>query len=743
NWLKSTFPALDPTDAAPLQSLDTIGETVESQGLTLGRAVRWPGDNNRVDWIFPILKRPNSCSLSETDCATTVALHIYRPEPGLNGEELFRLVNKINVQGPEESFITTPLLGTASQVASVDRPAAIAQLTLLETPYDDRPWLMLEGRQKFGTTPIRYGQIFAYNPRSATVSTVLSWTSPTQKAPYFKELDGAGPPEVIVDQTVGLEPKLQGYTFIDNQPPQLKEISLLTSVYPEPPTTSNYEKALQLARSGVWSHALQMMESAQETLGNGWTPAAEAQLNLIAAHAKVAHDQTERNWSSRRQQLLAYLIDGQWEPALADLEARPISYPRLLDQLKPDFNRLWRRVEAHLDIHPTDEAAQVWGALLVTARLDPAVATDWLKEQQRSRPAVSTEAVSARVVAARAAAAKDLTASAAASAAAASASSAQARFEGLLILAKGGPSILENLTLGETADAATPIAVAAPISARYQRLVGQAQVIADPGDGWQRFGAIGDIGSAGLGSAGPGSENGGDLPLGLVGDQVWYEVRLQMVGDNRGWLTMDSADTAGMGQNALPLLGLHRFAQLQVMAWQTDGQTLPTSLTVEGARLEGGQVVLLASGAEVPHFSQSGLPALTLSSNAVQWLGAGTPLPQFVQSQARWTTALSTLTNNGTTEAYYPYLTATPRDVTGDSVPELLLRLDPNELPPALADRFSSSSWPRTLILSATGSVIYSDFNQSQSVVALLPNAPATPVGLLIHDGPRYRLRQL
>ncbi len=684
NWLKSAFPSLGPTDASPVQTLEDIQEEVQARGLTLGTAVRWPVSNNRTDWIFPVLRRPNSCTLGEAQCATTVALRVYRPESGLNGESLYRLVNEINVQGPEEAFVTTPLLGTASQVASVDRPAAISKLTLFETPYDDRPWLMMEGRQKFGTTNIRYGQIFYYNPRSATVSTVLSWTSPADRAPYFVDLDGTGADEVVVDQTVGLEPKLQGYTFINNEPPQLKEISLLTSTYAEPPATSTYEKALQLGRSGVWSHALQMMKSARDTLGNDWTPAAEAQLNLIAAHAQVAHDQTERNWSSRRQQMLAYLIDGQWERALSDLENKPISYQRLLDQLKPDFNRLWRRVQAHLDIHPTDEAAQVWGALLVTARQNPEAAEDWLKEQTQPK-------------------------------------SSQERFEELLVLAKGGPSVLDDLALGDPTGE-TAIEVAAPIAARYPRFIGQVQQLAEPGDNWQRF---------------------GDSQPELIADQAWYQVRVQMVRDSRGWLSMNGADLAGMGQNALPLLGLQNFSQLQVTAWNAEAQSIPASITVQGARLEGSQVVLLASGADIPGFGGSGLPSLAMTTNAAQWLGLGTPLTQFVQSQATWGTPVSTLTSSGTTEAYYPYLKATAMDVTGDSIPELMLRLDPNELPPELAAQFSSSSWPRTLILSATGEQIYNDFSRSQSVVALLPNAPAKPIGLLIHDGPNYRLEQL
>ncbi|MEL7504746.1 MAG: hypothetical protein AAFN18_20015 [Cyanobacteria bacterium J06554_6] len=684
NWLKTTFPALGPTDAAPVQSLQAIRDELQGEGLTLGTAVRWPVDNDRTDWIFPVLKRPSSCGLGETACATTVALRIYRPETGPAGEDLFKLINTINVQGPEESFVTAPLLGTASQVASVDRPAAISQLTLFETPYSERSWLMLEGQQKFGTTNIRYGQIFSYNPRSARVTTVLSWTSPTHKAPYFKDLDGTGKPEVVVDQTVGLEPRLQGYTFIDNQPPQLREISLFTSVYAEPPATSVYEKSLQLARSGVWSHALQMMETARETLGQDWTPAAESQLNLIAAHAQVAHDQTERNWSSRRQQTLAYLIDGQWERALADLEEKPISYQRMLDQFKTDFSRLWRRVQAHLEIHPTDEAAQVWGALLVTARQNPEAAEDWLKEQRRSK-------------------------------------SAQERFDELLIMAKGGPSVLENLALGDETDPAADVELVANIPARYRRLLGEVQRVADPGPGWQRL---------------------GDAEPELIGDQAWYQVRIQMVGDERGWLPANSADLSGMGQNALPLLGLQTFSQLQLIAWNTDAQAAPTSVTVQGARLEGGQLVLLASGGAIANFDQSGIPALALSPNALQWLALGTPLPQFVQTQSSWNTALSSATS-GPLGPYYTYLKASTLDVTGDSIPELLLRLDPSELPADLAARFASSRWPRTIILAATGETLYNDFDRSQSVVSLLPNSPASPVSLLIHDGPGYRLQRL
>ncbi|MEM9164541.1 MAG: hypothetical protein AAGC54_15940, partial [Cyanobacteria bacterium P01_F01_bin.4] len=394
NWLTTVVPALGNPEKTPLRTMAEIKADLPT-GLTAGEPVLWkssktgsqpnrPADASAADWLVPIFQTQQRCrggaqALTPTGgCATIVELQVYRPQGGSHDETRFKLVNQIAVRGPQESFVTSPLIGTAAEVAGVVHAAALTTVKLLDHPLDpQQPWISLEGTRKVGTLRVRYGQLVHYAPRSGQLTPLLAWTSGAGKQPFFQALDEDGPDELMIDQTVGLEPRLQAYQVIANRPPQLKEISLRRTVFKDPPATSLYDKALQLANSGGWSHALPIMQSAKKALGDDWSPAAEAQLKLIGAHAQLTQAQADRTWSSQRQQLLADLIDGRWEAALKQTEASPATYAELLTLLKTHFPRLWPRVEAHLKAHPRDEAVQMWGAILLTARQTPDAGKDW------------------------------------------------------------------------------------------------------------------------------------------------------------------------------------------------------------------------------------------------------------------------------------------------------------------------------------------------------------------------------
>jgi hypothetical protein len=80
-------------------------------------------------------------------------------------------------------------------------------------------------------------------------------------------------------------------------------------------------------------------------------------------HGAITRQQAEQDWSTPTQHILALLIDGQWEPALARLEASPELLPTLLNRLGVDQGRLWNRISAAAALPDPPPAVYVWGGL--------------------------------------------------------------------------------------------------------------------------------------------------------------------------------------------------------------------------------------------------------------------------------------------------------------------------------------------------------------------------------------------
>ncbi|MEM9486125.1 MAG: hypothetical protein AAGA83_20810, partial [Cyanobacteria bacterium P01_F01_bin.116] len=345
NWLKTAFPGLVNSFEAAPQTTAEIHAEMRSQEIISGPAIAWPKVDEPKAWFYPILSKDNK---------SIQALWVYR----VRGDQLQR-VDQVSIRPMKESFITTPLVGTASQVASVDSDATLTSVKLMPSQSKAAPWLVLEGRRRYGNTVMRYGQILSYQPHSQRLHRLLNWSSPVAP-PQWQTGQPAGQ-QLVIDQTVGLRPSFLLYQLVPNNPPQLQEISLYRSVYDADLSTSLYDKALKLAQGNVWSHSLQMIQSAKNTLAQDWSPAAQAQLDLIELHSKHTKAQTEQNLSSQQQHILAYLIDGQWDNALTTLEAHPAIYDSTLKRLEREFDALWRGVTTHLQVHPNDQATQIWG----------------------------------------------------------------------------------------------------------------------------------------------------------------------------------------------------------------------------------------------------------------------------------------------------------------------------------------------------------------------------------------------
>ena len=126
---------------------------------------------------------------------------------------------------------------------------------------------------------------------------MVQWTSAAGQEPTWEDINGDGKPELIIDQTVGLEPQL---TVFEVKPRKFlpDPIQLEQVFFNQPAINSReYKDALILAKSGLWSAALQIIESVKSKEKN-WSSQAQMQLEIIRWHARITQTQANAAWSS-------------------------------------------------------------------------------------------------------------------------------------------------------------------------------------------------------------------------------------------------------------------------------------------------------------------------------------------------------------------------------------------------------------------------------------------------------------
>ncbi|MEM6253957.1 MAG: hypothetical protein AAF821_13645 [Cyanobacteria bacterium P01_D01_bin.156] len=667
NWLKQVFPSLTTSFEAPPQTIDEIQAELRSQNLTTASPLAWPNPTKPTAWFYPLLD----------DDQAIRELWVYR----VRGQQLQRM-DQVTIRPMRESFVTTPLVGTAAQVTSIDSDANVSSVSLIPGVSTTVPWLLLEGQRRYGNTVMRYGQILSYQTSAHRLHQVLKWSSPVeQPLQWYRDQTAS---LFVIDQTVGLRPNFLVHQLVPNDPPQLKELSVYRSAYDTELETSLYTKALQLAQGAVWSHSLQMMESAKVALAERWLPEAEFQLRLIRFHALQTKAQTEQTWSNQQQHIWTYLIDGQWEDALARLESHPEIYQSILNHLEKDFEPLWRQVTIHLQVHPKDSAAQIWGALLVTARQTSEAGADWLKERPHT----------------------------------------QKTLERLQAVGQSQISVADVLP-PQAPKATVAVEEVSAGTGRYLSLVGEATAVAAVGDGWLR------------------SQT---LPTPVPG-QTWYHIQIHQLQDPSGWQTPLRGTTAA--NFWAESLSLRR--QLQLFK----GNQPIGSLAIHGVKENGTQLTLLGIGPKV-----EGLPLLTTVGNDWQWMallpwrwlptpnlsttisssnGSDNVNHQEVAQSSSEALMLEALGNHlaltpEQTMQLFSHLLYASRDLVGDSAEEHLFSIG-NDVPQEL-----NLTSGKTLILSSTGDLLYSDVNQTQSLLGFTSKSPNQSAVLLIQDASRYQL---
>lgn len=412
-WLTRYFPQHGSRwGTEPPQSWAEITADLQAQGQKAGTLLALDtitADPNVTGlWLLPVLETRTPCT---ENCDIIVALRLYgEHRQTADGPELQPL-DAITIRAPIASTVMEPLsqagLGqlTSTQalplteLVSLERATEGAKKGATEGAKKETPertplpggWLTLTGDWRENGSSIRYGQVIHIDAQGLTVRALMNWSSPPRQLPYWRNLDQQGLPELVVNQSVGLEPALQVYTIAGFASPlfslRLARVDLQEAAVHQAPAQAPYNTALHLARHGLWNEAQRRLASLKQQHPSHWSLAAERQLSLVALHGKLTQTQAERNWSQPSQKLLSLLIDGRWQLALALLKAEDTGLQRtVLPLLRQDTTgRLWRRITATLQVNPRQPEARLWGALLLLAQQDQTTAETWFKQGKPSQ----------------------------------------------------------------------------------------------------------------------------------------------------------------------------------------------------------------------------------------------------------------------------------------------------------------------------------------------------------------------
>lgn len=394
SWLNQQFPtsrSLSVYGLGQAQTLTTIRTATEREGkrigtpITLGTNRSFADPRSRVvDLLLPVLVDRPSC---QKPCDQIVELRLYQSAPAeiqTAGEPRYFLVNRLPIVGPEESFVIAPIVDAQSPSQGTPNPLPLTDLHRFNDPVPSKGvWLSLSGQRLRANVPLRYGRVLYYNRDRLRLSALLDWTSTAVEEPIWQEVTGGGEPELIINQTNGMEPRFKIYQVKtasgSPSPFQLEPISLMEPALDRP----GYAEALQFARSGLWSTSLQTLRSIrQRNSGKLWTEAAQAQMALVDWHARVTRAQAGQAWASPGQQVLVYLIDGRWTTALDEFSVHP-DVQETVALLRADSGRLQSRIEAILRVNPTNREVRTWAALLMAAKQGQRDAIAWLRKQPK------------------------------------------------------------------------------------------------------------------------------------------------------------------------------------------------------------------------------------------------------------------------------------------------------------------------------------------------------------------------
>ncbi|AUS99858.1 hypothetical protein CLI64_05340 [Nostoc sp. CENA543] len=388
-WLNNFLPKwaqLPLSYSGNPQTLQQIKDSISDQQQIAGDTIALDAAEN--SFLLPVLRQRPNC---QSNCQEVVELRVYKLEDlqyKTQPERFYRLTDNLSIAGTEESFALAPLVDTASENQDVSNSLPLTEIKPLEGETSTPGfWIYLRGERQQGTHAIAYGQVIYYNPDRANLQHMVSWTSPNGQLPKWQQVTGDSAKELVIDQTVGLEPQLQVYQIkairLYLKPIQLEAINLQPAAIKD----KAFQDALIVARSGLWTPALEKLQLIKKQRRGNFPATAQAQLDLIRLHSQLTKTQADKTWASPSQQVLADLIDGRWKKALQVLQESPQNAQEIATLLKADKGRLWKRVIAALKANPNQPEIQTWGALILAVQQGEEQANAWLKQQPTMKTA--------------------------------------------------------------------------------------------------------------------------------------------------------------------------------------------------------------------------------------------------------------------------------------------------------------------------------------------------------------------
>jgi hypothetical protein len=680
-----------------------IPETFTAIQLGLSQKQLLAGENVPLDgksedsFLLPIFQKRTNC---QSNCQELVELRIYQRSQDLEykfqSEKYYYLISKLPIIGLSKTFIESP---SAIAISESDNQEVKVHLPLkqvkvfTDTNVSPGFWFYLRGEHKKENDNIIYGQVLHYNLTLKSLQKMLSWKTRNGELPKWQQVTGNETKELVIDQRTGIEPNLQVYQV---KPSQL----VANSIYLEAINFQKsavdqfaFQQSILLARNGLWTPAFTWLKSMEKKRKQPFSAAAQAQIDVIQLHSEFTKMQADKSWASPNQQVTAYIIDGRWEQALQVLETLPNYGQEITNLLETDKGRIWNRASVALRLDPSRRAVLAWVALIFKVQRGEEMANDWLQAQ----PNIDGETLK--------------------------------YIQGLL-------TKLDDDN----------------INAHKSRIIGTVNRISRINqEDW--------------------------LPISLqtnlksVDNQVWYQVEVSAFHDGKNWLHYPFANFGQLKNQPRKfwrkILGISFDPSMQIIVWKPNGEQEITTANIKAVQVQNQGLRLLMSGSALPGGQLKSLQpqSLALTADALKWVEPSPiSIKELYQQKQELVelilpTIRQTLQTSGDLTADTNFQEMREKmvdwpvqlaDLTNDGQQEIVLTISDtsiaafNESDSNNLESVKEQKLPRTLILSADGKVIYSDFARAnqQTLIAIAQLTDDQSLALLVEKNRGYSLER-
>ncbi|MTJ51189.1 hypothetical protein FJR38_00045 [Anabaena sp. UHCC 0253] len=701
NWLNKYLPKWAEISAGKQE----LPETLPVIQLSLSQEKRISGEILPLDeksedtFLMPIFQERTNC---QSHCRELVELRIYKRSQDLEYkfqlEKYYYLISQLPVIGLSKSFVESPkvefISASENQEAKVHLPLTEVK-AITDTNLSAGFWFYLQGESKNNNEAIAYGQIVHYNPTLKTLQQMLLWKTRNGQLPKWQQITGNETKELVIDQTVGLEPNLQVYQV---QPGQLVTNSIyLEAISFRKPAVAEFgfQQSVLLARNGLWTPAFAWLQSLEKQRKQPFPWAAQAQIDVIRLHSELTKIQADKNWASPSQKIIADIIDGRWEKALQVLEKSPYAHEEISNLLQTDKGRIWNRVSVALRLNPNRRAVLAWVALIFKVQRGEERTNTWLKAQ----PNINSETLN--------------------------------YIQGLL-------TQLDDDTTNSHAS----------------QIVGTVQQINQINQrDWLPISLQTD--------------------LNIANNQAWYQVEVSAFQNGTNWLYYPFTNFDKLKNQPRQfwrkVLGISSDPNMQIIVWNAEGKQEATTAIIQAVQVQDQGLRLLMSGDAVLESKVKSFQPqpLALSAAALQWVEPSPVSVNNLYQQKQQLVELilpiiwRTLQESGEIIGdAVPNLQEMQKkmgdwpvqlvDLTNNNQPEIVLTisgmaiasLNQNQLEDDNSEQLQDQVRPRTLILSADGKVIYSDFTRQnqKNLIAIAQLTNEQSLALLVEKKQGYSL---